>query len=647
MNNFVLRIVPTLFALGLILAFPGLLFAEKPVGELEFAGKVVVRDSRKALVKTDLEIFRKLYGLAGNDPDLKRKVTEELGDSLAILDRNAKAAERFINDLRRVGSKEDLMRLMEGKKLRAYAESVLEETAANLSGHGDEVLRKMVGLTDGGVDKAGREALALLRRAEREIAERGALGKDLGERLAGALRKLPPERAGAARQLVRNRLAAGGKGLFNVFLRTGVDGLFVLGDAYAIAGLENEEEKAAQAGGAMVGYGLDTVGNVAVRALGGGGFLHGLVVSWSSGKVAELVTEVVLLQYDRENAAKKAEWADMELRLDVIRGMLKVDGLLKAGELDKARTYLAKVRRFYFKHTLPGEGLYEKMEELEQNIDQAGRRIRANEIIAEARIPYMQGYRLASRGRALNQARVHVREAQKILQASLRAYPELQGALQRTTALLSAIEKLIAGASPLGPLRVAGPDTVRAGEFETYTISAAGGIPDYHPVGMNGLALPSGALVYWQAPDRPGRTTVTFRVRDDTGQQAEVKKEVEVVSDIPSAPAGTDLRLHAHYVRPGYRENGRIVENQNVEAREVFTWTEVYYQLNVDSPEYRYVWRVNGKTDPDTWAHTFWLRPEKPGIYTVRVDVSDASGKPLGSAEWVLTARDMELTYPD
>ncbi|MFP4351137.1 MAG: hypothetical protein ACLFQY_22855, partial [Desulfococcaceae bacterium] len=77
-------------------------------------GQVVVRDGQKALVKTDLEIFRKLYGLAGNDPDLKRKVAEELGDSLAILDRNAKAAERFINDLRRVGSNEDLLRLMEG-----------------------------------------------------------------------------------------------------------------------------------------------------------------------------------------------------------------------------------------------------------------------------------------------------------------------------------------------------------------------------------------------------------------------------------------------------------------------------------------------------------------------------------------------------
>lgn len=606
--------------------------------------EVVHRDVNKELVRVDAGLLRKLFGLVGNDPVLRQQVTEELSDAVRSLDGNAAAVEELVENLGKLRSKDEVVKLASGKRLRAYAASLAETHAARFAGKGDDLLRTIVGQGDGAVDEAGAEALRLLREVQDDIARAGKVDPALGQRLAAVVRKLPPERARAARQLVRNELAAKGGGLFNIFQRTGVDGLFVLYDAYALSGAQQGSQTAADATGKAVGYGLDVVGNVAVRALGGGAFLHTLVVSLSTAAVAELVTQVIMLQYDRENAAMQQQWADMELRMDVIRGMLRVDELIKQGKYGKAQVLIAKVRQFYFSRpelATGGDDLFNKIQDLEQKAIRAAHLVRANAIIAEARIAYMQGYRLARQGRLLGLARNHVDDAERILQESLGVYPELQAALNQTRALLAAIDRIRANPPPLGKPGVGGPDRVAAGEVIGFEIALQGGIPDYQPIGLAGVALPTGALVFWEAPMQAGPATFSVQLRDDSGRVVEARKRVDVVVAEP-VPASTDLRLRGYTIRPGYRQDGRIVPPQQIEAHRVHTWDDVYFEASLQQKGLRYQWSVNGKLDPSPHSgHTYLFQPQAEGAYTVELRVHDAKGQLLGTARWTLQALDM------
>lgn len=624
-----------------------------------FVEQVVIRDVNKKLTKTDLDLLRKFYGLVAGDEVLARKVREEIGDAIAVIDGNANAMAHFFSDLQQISSKEDLIKLTEAHKLRAHAASVLESRSAAFAGKGDDTLRKLIGLGDDGADQAGQEALRLLRQAEDEIAARGALSASLDRRLTEAVRKLPPVRARAARQLVRNQLAAKGVSAFSIFLRTGVDGIFVLTDAYAISAMEDGNDKAAAASGAAVGYGLDVVGNIAVRALGGGAFLHGLVISLSAGKVAELVSEIIKLQHARADAAQREKWAEIELRQDAIRGMLRVDALIKAGQPDKAQALLTKVKQFYFKRPLlasDGDDLYAKMLHLEQVADRAGRLIRADQIIAEARVPYTQGYQLASRGRRLNQARNHVEDARTILSASLSLYPELKPALDKCHGLLAAIDQLLAHPPPLRQASISGPDRVATGEVQSFQVTVEGGIPDYHPSNIDGLALTTGVVAYWQAPANPGPALVTVRLRDDSGQTIEASKRVEVVDPTATAsttaaataPASGEVRLRVYTVVPSYRENGRTYPAREVEAHDVYIGDNVHFIASPKDPRLHYRWTLNGRPYPDTnLKDVLTVYPEQAGIYTVVVEVSDAAGKSLGQSQWTFKAREYDMDFVD
>jgi len=107
--------------------------------------------------------------------------------------------------------------------------------------------------------------------------------------------------------------------------------------------------------------------------------------------------------------------------------------------------------------------------------------------------------------------------------------------------LIAQIDRMIAGAPPLGQATVSGPDSVAPGEVVHFEVTLTGGIPDYGPVGMDGHGMSTGAVFYWEAPSEPGEKTLTFRVRDDKGQTAEAVKNVEVLAVSEKAEAEAPL----------------------------------------------------------------------------------------------------------
>jgi len=631
------------FALILALVFPvTALRADPPVTTFE----IVKRDVGKEITKTGVELIHNLAALVGDDPVLRSKVSQDLIDAVRSLDGQAAALQEFVENLGNIRSADQLKRLASGNNLRAYAASLKEFHLARFI-QGDGLLKTIVGQGEGAADQAGGNAINLLRRVEKEIADTGAISPQLDKRLAAALRQLPPDRARAARQLVRNKLVAKGSKLIDVFMRSGADSLFVLTDVVAINAMEDGAGKATAATETAIGFGLELTGNAAVRAFGGGFFLHGLVVSLSAAKVAELASEIMLLQFDLEDAAKKEVWAENELRIDAISGMLRVDALIKAGQYSKAQTLLTKVKHFYFNRPLlaQGDDLYAKMQELEQKANRAEQLMRANQVIAEARIPYLEGYRLAHQGRLLGQAHNLVVEAEKILHDSVGIYPELNAQLTQVRRLLAVIDRIRAKAAPLGKPTISGPDRVAAGEVATFEVALTGGTPDYQPVGVNGIALPTGALLYWTAPQKVGMATLTARLRDDNGSTVEVQKRIEVVTT-ETQTINDELRLWAYTVSPSYREDGVTLPSKEVEAHDVHTWDDVHFQANIKNSDYQYRWSVNGKveTSPDV-SHYYYLRPEAEGVYRIVLSVTDARGKSIGAAEWTIRVTDFKPDY--
>jgi hypothetical protein len=270
--------------------------------------------------------------------------------------------------------------------------------------------------------------------------------------------------------------------------------------------------------------------------------LPGLVVSLSAKAVTEMTTEAIMLYYDRQNAAFKERWAEMELRENAIRGLLRVNDLLNAGKLDEAQTYLTRIQIYLLKNSFPKDGIFEQIDRLTGLIKKAEDKVGANQIIAEARVPFQQAYRWAVLGRNLNTAKLLVQEAIAVLQRDVSRVPELQANIDKCERLQAYIDGLIAEAPPLEAVSVSGPGQVVPGESCEFELRVTGGLPDYQPIGMYGYAHATGATVYWEAPAEPGEKNLTFRIRDDKGQTAEVVKSVEVVAvnEAPEVEAPVD-----------------------------------------------------------------------------------------------------------
>lgn len=331
---------------------------------------------------------------------------------------------------------------------------------------------------------------------------------------------------------------------------TFLDSAYTLKAIHDIIKLTEPEEKAASAAGTAVGYLGNVVGNVAVAAKMagssgiltlGGGFLPGLVVSLSAKAVTEMTTEAIMLYYDRQNAAFKERWAEIELRENAIRGLLRANDLLKAGKLDEAQTYLTRIQKYLINNSFPKDGIFDQIDRLSGLIKQAEDKAWANRIIAEARVSFQQAYRWAVLGRNLSTAKRLVQESITVLQGGVSRVPELQASIDKCERLQAYIDGLIAEAPPLEGVSVSGPDHVAAGESCEFELRVTGGLPDYQPIDMFGYAHATGATVYWEAPADPGKKSLTFRIRDDKGQTAEAVKEVEVAGEAAASEQGGEM----------------------------------------------------------------------------------------------------------
>ncbi len=520
-------------ALALVIAWASVSLASelKQPTQAEMVEQIAVDDSLKAVMKAFLSA-----GLTYDS--LPEGASGELRAALEYWKGNKDGLKEFAGRIGKLAgsNREQLLDMIKNKKLREFAVAALDESASGAFRNvGTDGLKKIVAYSGDALDEAGVRALALMNRVDDAITSLGKVPAQLAKELNEALRQLTPTKLRAARQILSEK---GVKTVVKEYLvknpgviGTFVDGAFVLlVDAPALWVMNDAEEAAASATGTGFGFAAQTAGTAATAALGGG-FLPGLVVSWTSSQVKEAVTEMIMLQYDLANAAMKEQWADMELRMNAIRGMLKVDELLKTGKVAKAADYLAKVERYAMEHNFPNEGVFEKIQDLKGIVAKAEERRAANQVIAQARVPYMYGYRLASQGRNLTQARAHVEEALAVLQEAVGRYPELADRVRQTQELIAQIDRMIAGAPPLGQATVSGPDSVAPGEVVHFEVSLTGGIPDYRPVDMGGYGLSTGAVFYWEAPAEPGVRTVTFRIRDDAGKIAEVTKDVEVAGD--------------------------------------------------------------------------------------------------------------------
>jgi len=522
------------------LACSPLALARPAPDDLQWADDAAGNEAIKSWHNTAVEGINLTLRQFSEDEAVRKLVTDELRAAGEVLQHNADAARQFWADLRRIGSRDELHALIERKGLRAHAANLVQDYADGLAGQGDAVLRRIVAHSDAGVDLAGREALDLLQQAKAQLAKNGSLSKELNRKLADALAKLPSERALAGHRLLRNQFAVHGVSGFDMFTRGGMDTAFALLDINRIRKLETAEERAAAASGTIASYGLETAANVGVRVLGGGLFLHGLVVSLSAAAVGEMLNEMILLHYDLENTALAEQQVAIAARANVLQGLLRTDELIKAGKLAEARSYLTKLRHFYQKRDEADDRILARLLEFDRHLDAAADQLQANRIIAEARVHYDAGYGLARKGRQLRQAREHLLDASKILEDGHAVYPILRPALEHTRRVIGLVERLLAEAAPLQRVVLSGPEAARAGDWVSFSLLVVGGVPDFTVVGADSMPAPGGAIANVRAPDTPGTHPLAFTVRDHLGRSVSAHTTLRVLAAADTPPPAAD-----------------------------------------------------------------------------------------------------------
>lgn len=503
--------------------------------QAEILEGVLVEDVYKALSRAGINGLGSGYG-------------NELREAIGYWRGAGDEAVKFANLLKKMAATNgpQLKAMLETGQIKQFALAALDESSVSAFRNMDaKALEKAVMYGTEGLDAIGAKSLALLNDLDDVIARTGKVPLELAEELRSTVSLLSPERARALRRLIASDLQTK-RVAFGNYIKNNpgvvgavVDGLFAYLEYRNIAALTDEYEQAARATGAGFGYLLQTAGNAAVTSLGGG-FLPGIVVSLSAAQVKELVTEMALLQRDMQNAREKENWARLELRRLVIDGMLKVDEKIKLGKLEEATRQLIEIERFTFGKALPLEGVYETLDVLRGNIDKAGERVRANGVIAQARIPFMQALRWAQQGRNLADAKMRLEEAGALLAAELERHPELAAQLEQIRRLRELIERRIAEAPPPVMEQIAGPERAAQGESVEFLASFSGGMPDYHPLGMDGLGLGRRVRFFWNAPREPGTHTVSLRAQDALGRIVEGSTSIEITGEVAAEPPAAD-----------------------------------------------------------------------------------------------------------
>jgi hypothetical protein len=472
---------------------------------------------------TKAEIIKK--GLAGlvqvarlSDPETAEEAANEVAQAVNGLEMDAKQTQEFFNRLQKM-DRAELSRLVKrkGNGVLAYGQSLLK-------GEGSDIARIKAALARGG-DEAGLDAVRLVRRLEEGL----PVSKD---DLMKALKSLPPEKSTTLLDAFRSEFKRGGpvKQQLMDSVGTMVDGVFVFNDAVNIYYSDDPpEEKAAAATGKGVEFGLGAVGGVAASAVGGG-FGANLVLGWSAGQVGELTKEMIGLYHDRQNAALKEQWAELELREMTLRKMLEVDRLIKAGKLDQALEQSKKLRQFYDEHedTINDDAVGKHLVDLRKNLGEASHKQTALARLSEARRPYERALASYRKRANLKQAQEEARQARQILERWASTYPELGEPLSQVRKLETDIAQAMATATPVQLVRIQGPARVVVGDWAEFHLDASGGIPWYCST-SDGVCGSTFATAFWKASGQPGSRTIAFRLKDDIGQVAAKETTVEVL----------------------------------------------------------------------------------------------------------------------
>lgn len=510
---------------------------------LDDAAASVQSGLKTEVIKTGMAAL--VHAARSSNPKTADEAAKETAEAIERLQMNVEETKAFFKRLQGMNSAE-LSRLVKqrGNGILAYGQALL-------SGEGRDLARVKAALAEGG-DKAGLEAARLVRRLEEGLpVDKATLTK--------ALKALPPEKSTTLLEAFRSEFKRGGpiKKQLMDSVGTMVDGVFVFNDAVNIYYSDAPpEEKAAAATGKAVEFGASSAGGVVVAALGGG-LGAGLLLGWSAGQVGELTQEIIGLSYDRQNAAMQEQWARLELREMTLRKMLEVDALIKSGKIDKALDQSKKLRQFYDEHEaeIGDSTLGTRLEALRTNLSQASHKQTALVRLNEARRPYERAFIKYSKRHSLKAALQEAREARKILEPWVKLYPELNEALTQVRNLESEIAQAIANATPVKLAAIRGSSRVALGQWATFYLEAAGGIPLYCGV-PDGPCGDTYATTYWRATGKLGKRTVNFRLKDDLGRTAAKELEIDVVSTENAADSGSDDRPGvANTGKPGMAED--------------------------------------------------------------------------------------------
>lgn len=440
------------------------------------------------------------------------------------------------------------------QKLSTLSTSQLKNYAREVSGSLKVDAKTLKQIVYGAGDKAGNATLKTLQEIDDVLAKTGKVSKDLLLKLRSEASGLDPNQARAFYDLLKDKVSSDWKDIKNLdkategigkYVGTVVDGVFVLSDAYDIYYSDDEPEvKAINATGKIIDYGVSTGAGAASAALGGG-LGPGLVIAFTANRVSTLYTEIAMLEKEKE-AAENAELNEkINNSILVRRQLVNISNLIQSGNLDKANFLLNKLRQFIIRHNFDNvEMLLQLHNELEQKLKEAERNEKINQIINTARYPYRDALNYYSKGVELNQAKRYATEALNILKNGAKTYPEIKDlkAIAITQQLIKAIEAKIANASALSIASVGAPEKVYTGQSIEIYISVKGGIPYYKAIGeIPGNISEDIVTMYWDAPTKPGKKRINFKIQDCLGNTTSITKEVEVVlkEDVGDFPYGT------------------------------------------------------------------------------------------------------------
>jgi len=392
-------------------------------------------------------------------------------------------------------------------------------------------------------DRAGTAILKTLADIEHSLETTGKASQSLLRKLQSEASGLDPQQARAFYDLVKAQSLEEGSAavklktsFFKDNMGTMVEGVFVLSDAFDIYYSDDEPDiKAIKATSKIIDYSVGTGAGAASAALGGG-LGPGLVIAFTANRVSTLYTEIAMLE--KERAAVKD--AEQNLRINnsilVRRQLMKINRMIKSGELGNAEFRLVKLQQFLVepKHKFDNiEKLLTLRKELEQKARQASYVHTINGIINKARFPFRDALDYYQKNVELPAAKKYAQKALKILNDGALKYPEIKKlkAIPHTKELISLIEARIRKAGALSIKKVEGPERVFTDQLIDYRLFPDGGIPYYRTAGStSGNVSTDVVTAYWESPGTPGTETVRYDIVDCLGQTAHISKTIEVVA---------------------------------------------------------------------------------------------------------------------